>query len=604
MHLLLIFATLVCAQVNFVSVGDDGANGNSIAYSYDGAVWYPSPSKIFSVKGNGVAYGFKWVAAGQGNNTLAYSNDGIAWIPLGNSTFSISGNCICYGAAQGQWVAGGQGVKNLARSLDGITWITVTSPFTGAVNGVAYSDVWNSWIAVGYGTNTMAFSSDAYTWTGTGNAPFNVYGTSVIYANNMFVLTGKGVSRTQAYSVDGNFFNAFPSTFTNVSYSAAYGQGKWIVTGMPLTLPTPFGNSTDGKNWIPQATRPIQLNIGYGIVYSAILDMWVAVGKGNQSSITYSNNGTVWTYGTNIFNVSGYGVAAYSNTISTNVSHLVTHTVTIPLAYLIYIQQRLSVLGNLTVNGNWVIGSQGNVDVSGSLNINGNTTFSTNSSNWNNTNSSIVTSALNVGEGASLSIVLDANPGIGNTITIQLLTFDTLIQGVFVFNPIQTLYIEDPNECIYSRPIYSGTSLSIAISVVQCNSGGSSGVIMNSGGSVVMNNGGGGSSSGSAGGSVINLGGSGNAGGGNGSTISTVSVISIPNTGDNALYSAGGQLPTGAIVGIAIGALLVATALMVLLAYVVKIRRDRWVQAKNAELRQSVTESLKANPGVNLHFGD
>ncbi len=593
--------TLVVAQVNFVAVGDDGGSGNSIAYSYDGAVWYPSPSKIFSVRGNGVTYGFKWVAVGQGNNSIAYSNDGINWIPTGNGTFSISGNCVCYGAAQGQWVAGGQGVKNLAHSLDGITWISVvSSPFTGGVNGVAYSDVWNKWVATGYGGATLGFSSDGASWVGLGST----YGTSVTYANNMFVTTGSNPGYTVGYSIDGSSFNAYTHTFANISYSAAYGQGKWILVCMPKTAATPFANSTDGIHWTPQPRQTAQLNIGYGIVYSSILDLWIAVGQGNQSSMTYSRNGTTWTYGTNVFNVSGYGVATYSNTISTNVSHLVTHTVTIPLAYLIYIQQRLSVLGNLTVNGNWVIGSQGNVDVSGSLNINGNTTFTTNSSNWNNTNSSIVTSDLNVGEGASLSIVLDANPGIGNTITVQLLSFTTPIQGTFVFVPIQTLYLEDPNECIYSRPIYSATSLSIAISVVQCNSAGSGGVIMNNGGSVVVNNGGGGSSGSSAGGNIINVAGPGNAAGGNGSSISTVSVIGIPNTGENSLYSAGGQLPTGAIVGIAIGALLVATALMVLLAYIVKIRRKKWVDAKNAELRQSVAESLKPSPGVNLHFGE
>lgn len=605
MSLFFIFLTITLAQVQFVSVGDDGATGNSIAYSYTGSTWYPAANKVFSVKGNGVAYGFKWVAVGQGNNTMAYSNDGITWIPLGNTTFTVAGHCVAYGAAQGRWMAGGQGTRTLAYSMDGITWIPITtSLFTGAVYGIAYSDIVNRWVAVGYGGTSLSISSNGITWLGAGNNIFASYGKSVIYANNMFVATGKDPIGTQVWSSDASYFTGPVSHFANVSNSAAYGQGKWILTCMPLTNSTPFANSTDGKNWIAQATQTTQLNIGYGIVYSPLLNLWIAVGKGNLSSITYSSNGITWTYGTNIFNVSGYGVAAYSDTISTNVSNLVTNTVVIPPGVWIIIQQFLGVNGNLTVNGNWAIASQGSVNVNGSLNINGNTTFNTNTSNWNSTNSSIVTSELNVADGAALSIVLDASPGIGNTITIQLVSYTTPIRGTFFFNPVQALYIQDPNECLFSTPIYSSTSLSISISVVQCNSI-NTGVIMNNGGIVGSGGNGGGGSFIINPGSGSNNGGGSNVGGfvsgGNGSSVSTVSVIGIP---DNVLYSSGGQLPTGAIVGIAIGAILIATALMVLLAYVVKIRRKKWQDAKNAELRRSAAEALKPSPGNNLHFGD
>lgn len=70
-------------------VGEGG--GNTIASSADlGSSWTGLGTSVFSTRGNEVAWNDKrWVAAGSGTNTIAYSNDGATWWPcVGNGILS------------------------------------------------------------------------------------------------------------------------------------------------------------------------------------------------------------------------------------------------------------------------------------------------------------------------------------------------------------------------------------------------------------------------------------------------------------------------------------------------------------------------------------
>jgi hypothetical protein len=75
-------------QVTLV-VGEGG--GNTIASSANlGSSWTGLGTSVFSTRGNEVAWNDKrWVAAGSGTNTIAYSNDGATWWPcVGGSLFT------------------------------------------------------------------------------------------------------------------------------------------------------------------------------------------------------------------------------------------------------------------------------------------------------------------------------------------------------------------------------------------------------------------------------------------------------------------------------------------------------------------------------------
>ena len=59
---------------------------------------------------------------------------------------------------------------------------------------------------------------------------------------------------------------------------AAYGQGKWIITGNPTFIGNPFANTSDVVSGI-WSSYPIQTTISEGeyIVYHSSLDRWVTV---------------------------------------------------------------------------------------------------------------------------------------------------------------------------------------------------------------------------------------------------------------------------------------------------------------------------------------
>ena len=64
---------------------------NTIASSADlGETWTGQGTAVFSTRGNEVAWNDKrWVIAGTGTNTVAYSNDGATWWPcVGASMFT------------------------------------------------------------------------------------------------------------------------------------------------------------------------------------------------------------------------------------------------------------------------------------------------------------------------------------------------------------------------------------------------------------------------------------------------------------------------------------------------------------------------------------
>lgn len=466
-----ILVQITLSQVAFVAVGTDitPSSGRSIAYSTDGTSWNLVAQNIFSTNGNGVAYSQnqnKWIAVGQGSvNTMAWSPDGITWTGLGNTLFQGYGSSVTYSPEQNRWVAVGQAPNSIYYSTDGFTWTVVTpNIFSGAGTMVTYSSSLNQWVAVGWGTNIIATSSDGMTWTGLGNIVFPFRGFSVAFANGVYVATG-GDTVTQAWSSNGVTWTTTPEFISNARHQAVYAKNRWLMVGPP---PVNIQNSTDGKSW-SNKTNPLGVTDLYAIVYNPAYDRYVAMGTGTNN-IIYSSDGDTWNVASNTSTLLGTDAWKVATTgrlsqiitnptpITIDIVNFVTNTSIINSNISISVNGNFTILGDLAIDGTWILANTSIVNVSGILSIKGNTTF----------NSlqpiSCETLSISSATGASkLTIILSANLSIGNSITYPVATYKTR-SGSFNDVIVQSA----STDCPVATQSYSSTTLSVTVTMTRC----------------------------------------------------------------------------------------------------------------------------------------
>jgi hypothetical protein len=322
------------AELNmFVAVGENPANNQSIAYSFNGINWISSSFTLFTTKGISVAWnGELWVATGEGvANTIAYSSDGISWTGLGSTIFSSSGKNIEWNGKI--WVATGEGTNRIAYSTDGITWTgTATTLFSGT--SVGYAIAWNGemWLYGGDDpTNTLAYSYDGTNWYGLGNTLFTASCRSICWTGKKWIATGQGTYKL-AYSINGinwipvyfsSAANVFGNNGLNIGFNykrentVVFPQNLVLVGGGDGTTTTnTLAYSSDGINW----TTNTNLNTT-GILKNIKTLAWngkkwiagsTAVSGGN--TLAYSYDGMTWSgLGTSIFQIGGCSTLTWFN---------------------------------------------------------------------------------------------------------------------------------------------------------------------------------------------------------------------------------------------------------------------------------------------------
>jgi len=265
------------AEYNLVA---GGLGGNKLAYSQDsGITWNAFSVSPISTQVLTVAWGStKWLAGGTGTNTLAYSYNGIIWYGLGASLFTNTRAIVWNGSV---WVAGGDGTNTLAYSYDGFIWTGIGSiTFTSFVNSVW----WNGyiWVAVGSGTNTIAYSYNGTTWIGIGTSIFTTAGVSVVWGSTLWVAVGSGGNQS-AYSYNGISWTPGASIFTGTAKCVAWNGVQWLAGG---TGTYTISISSDGITWTPVTSPIATVNT---LVWSD--GRWVVGGN----TFAYSPNGTNWT---------------------------------------------------------------------------------------------------------------------------------------------------------------------------------------------------------------------------------------------------------------------------------------------------------------------
>jgi hypothetical protein len=268
---------------------------STFAYSYDGTLWYKSPTVSISGTIRCIAFnGSMWVAVsvnGGATNSMAYSYNGITWTLTSSGSAILNANI--YGVAWGGniWVAVGSsspGGSGLIYSYDGINWTASTS-----ANGFAqgYSCVaWNGtmWLASA-NSYKLVYSSDGITWavavasTSTDVLAIGTNGRMWVWVRH---------DANISYSYDG--FNWISSTTisgaTGFISNVLWNGNSWLITSRSLTNPILY--STNGTSWTPVTSRFTGVNYTRGILWNG--SVWIVGGDSNNAGCAISTDGTNW----------------------------------------------------------------------------------------------------------------------------------------------------------------------------------------------------------------------------------------------------------------------------------------------------------------------
>jgi len=475
--LLLIFLlvlSLSYGNLNFIAGGSDGTNsGNTMAYSQDGISWVPLISPFLS-QCSGIAYSEiqnKWMALGIGATTMAYSLDGLTWIGLGNSVFATQGNRIAYSSSQNLWMATGLGTNNLAYSRDGIKWTYSNTPFNAQANDVVFSNNFQRWVAVGAlnTNNAIAYSFDGINWTGLGVSIFGPvsqgYSVSFNPNVNQFIVGGQGIAGDYAYSLDGINWVDHANSFSTEIQGAAYGQGKWIITGNPTFSNIPFASCTNVVSgvWTDSPSQTV-ISGGEYIVYHSRLDLWVAVGEG-ANSIVYSNDSITWNGAGSLFNSDGF-IVAMSNTLfvppSNSISGSLSGNIFYNVSTIINSNSSVTLDGSLTIQGDlYIFGTLtlsniSSLNVTGLLSISGSIIYPFNS---------LPIQAQTIYAKGTLNFVL--NQPLTTSLIIVVAQYQSINGN---FNNLFLTFSNTDDETVCITPNYGESTLSVLIYMGECES--------------------------------------------------------------------------------------------------------------------------------------
>lgn len=261
-------------------------------------------------------------------NSLAYSYDnGLTWTGLGTSIFPINDpgvRGLAYG--NGMWIAcggvdlnSGTATNTLAYSYNGIDWVGLgITVFSGSVNlayGVAYNGV-DKWVAVGMSTNTIAYSSNGTQWTGTGRSVITERGLGVAYGNGLWIVVGipQAGEHSICHSSDGITWTGLGTTIFVSGNGVVYGGGRWVAVGAGTNT---IAYSDDGLQWTGLGTTIFNwVSGGYphftgGLQVAYGVDKYVAIGRDTTyNTLAYSYNGITWVgLGRSIF--PAFGLTIY-----------------------------------------------------------------------------------------------------------------------------------------------------------------------------------------------------------------------------------------------------------------------------------------------------
>ena len=200
-------------------------------------------------------------------------------------------------------------------------------------------------------------------------------------------------------------------------YCTLYAGGIWVAGGAGYNSAAKY--STDGSNWSNTSNFDSNGNqyfdyyaTRYSVAYSQDQNLWVMVGAGTSSIISYSGNGSNWSniqsgtlfnnYGTSVVYASSMWVAGGHDTLggatlkySSNGSNWSNTNISSVKIWSVHY-----------ANGIWHAGTTSDNNNSASTIL-----YSTNGSNWSNTNNSMYANTISIGYGNSLWVAVGNDNG-------------------------------------------------------------------------------------------------------------------------------------------------------------------------------------------------
>lgn len=200
-----------------------GTGPNVFAYSLDGITWIGQGNMYFAA-GTAVGWnGTLWVACGTANinyqNTLAYSYNGQVWFAQGLTQYLNYANTVAWNGSY--WLIGGDTTMGypVYTSPSGLpgTWTTTNYPNIGPCASLAWNGT--QWVAGGIGgSSPISISSDGQTWTAIPTSFTGVNG--VTWNGTNWIGVGRS-STTIGYSPTGASWGIAATTLLAVGQTIA-----------------------------------------------------------------------------------------------------------------------------------------------------------------------------------------------------------------------------------------------------------------------------------------------------------------------------------------------------------------------------------------------
>lgn len=251
---------------------------------------------------NGIVYdeaSSRFIAASSNSRAANYSSDGITWNYTNLPTWPGRPGTTYTGAywsnlAYGDGKTVLSGVDYSAVTTDGgTTWALNQMPSQGAWFGCAYGA--GKFVAAQAPINSssptavglVAYSTNGTTWTQISIPAYNWY--KLRFNNSLFTLAAYGTDKILT-SPDGVTWTLRALPGPSTWQDTAYGAGKWVVVGYPMSGATGLNAtlngaySTDGVTW----TRMQLPMTGYWNSVSFANGKFVATGGGTSQSGNYA----------------------------------------------------------------------------------------------------------------------------------------------------------------------------------------------------------------------------------------------------------------------------------------------------------------------------
>jgi hypothetical protein len=267
--------------------------GTTFAYSYDGVVWYKSPSVSISGNIRSIAFnGSMWVAVtdnGGSTNSMAYSYNGINWILTSSGSAILNGSIYNVAWGGNIWIAVGHSNpynRGLIYSYDGINWTLSTSANQISIQYECVA--WNGtmWLAA-TNNNKLAYSSDGINWAVAVTTPDAV----LAIATNGRMWVWATQNGNISYSYDGfDWISSATIQDATYAYTILWNGSAWLITSETLTNPIMY--SINGTTWNPVSSPFTNTNYTRGITWNG--SVWLVGGDGTTAGCAISTDGTNW----------------------------------------------------------------------------------------------------------------------------------------------------------------------------------------------------------------------------------------------------------------------------------------------------------------------